>query len=196
MKPVPAPELPALGLVIPDLIQLSFFVKGPVIVDPLLIETDETDRARRYFSSRPDASFSDDEQDRQGIGFIWKQDELSLKLYIKKSFSMSARFNLQRLAAARCGLPGANERHGNTVLPLLVEGYDLASLRRGMCQDIIDLTQKAKSIYVDICSKAFGWSIQSEVYANLSFIELAVDCPGDAELIKSYRRAFGKVVGL
>lgn len=195
MKPTPAPGLsiPALGLVIPDLIQLSVFANSPVAIGNT---AEQTAHAHRYFSSCPDARLHDDKQDRQGPGYVWKQGELSLKLFMQRSFSMSVRFNLQRIAAARCGLPGAKERHGNVVLPLVADGYDLASIRRGMCSDIVDLTRQAKEIYAELCPKAFGVPVGSEVHANLSFIELAIDQPGDTELMKSYQRAFRKVVGL
>lgn len=195
MKPVPPPERPisALGLVIPDLIQLSVFASSPVAAGDI---SEKTANAHRYFSSCPGARPHGDEQDRQGPGYVWKQGELSLKLYIKRSFSMSVRFNLQRIAAARCGLPGAKERHGNVVRPLLADGYDLASIRQGMCSDIVDLTRQAKEIYEELCPKAFGVPVVGEVHANLSFVELAIDQPGDAELMKNYQRAFRKVVGL
>lgn len=188
----PAPLTPRLARALPDLVQLSVFADGPVASRNSLTETAV---AHSYFSNRPGTSFLNDEQDPQGICYSWKEGELSIRLYIKKSFSMSVRFNLQRIAAARCGLTGAYERHGNTVMPLLAEGYDLASLRQGMCQDIVDLTQQAKAIYLHVCPKALGLPVQGEVQANLSFIELAIDQPGDAELIQSYQRAFGKVVG-
>lgn len=180
-----------LGQALPDLIEVSVFA------DEVLVAGNKaalTASAEYYFSRRPGATREECTIGPLGLFFSWREGAALYRLYAKNRFSLALSLNLPRLISTRHGLPGAKKRHGNSSLPLLAEGYDLAGLREGMCQDIREAVAKAKADYRELCHRAFGIGNISQVHANFSAVELAYDFAVPPAVVQDYTRAFGKVL--
>lgn len=186
-SPLLTPE--HLGKALPDLIEVSVFSNDVLAAGN---KAALTANAEHYFSRRPGA-VREDSGGPLGLFFSWREGPALYRLYAKKRFSLALSLNLPRIAGAKLGIPGTGERHGNSSLPLLAEGYDQAGLRMGMCQDIIDAVSKAKTGFRELTERAFGLSQVREIHANFSAVELAYDFAEQPTAIQAYERAFGKI---
>jgi hypothetical protein len=178
-----------LGLAIPDLVKVSIFADGPSAAGAM------SQSADFYFRKLPWVSRCDDDP-LTGKSYTWREGDILFTLGTKTSFTLTASFNLQRMVASRHGLIGAKEDDGNTIYPLLSEGYNLKELRTGMCADIVDTVMHLKKRYVELFQDVFRQAIEGDVHANFSRVELDYDFSGNQNIIDSYSRSFGKVIGI
>lgn len=164
-----------LGLAIPDRIQIGIFADHPRILRNKESYS-ETRHAIRYFDSRRGATYHADPGDPLGPCYVWREGQSTMRFGIgPRSFSMSVIFNPVRELSKKHGTTDASARHGNTIIPLLKEGYQAADLRRGLCQDIAERAEWAKGRYIELCPRVLGRQVHGAVSANFSQVEFDYD---------------------